>query len=135
MLAPWAQQQILNWLFNTETVGTRPTSWYVALHTGNPGSGGSNELDTGTDANYVRKAVTFDEAVLDGSAYEVESLGDVTFEPAAGGSSYTVTHITIKDALTTGNTLAIHQLTVPIPVVAATVISIPLGVLIVEGAV
>lgn len=134
MLAPWAQQQILTYLFTGDAMGTRPTSWFVAIHTGDPGTGDDNELTTGADSEYERKAVTF--AVgLDGTEYEAATLGDVTFDPAGAGTSYTATHFTIKDALTGGNTLAKAAFPVPIPVVAGGVVSFPLGELLIEGGV
>lgn len=132
MLAPWAQEQVLTWLLTTGTMGTRPTAWYVALHTGDPGSGGDNELTTTADANYVRKAVNFTVA-LNGSQYEADNDADVAFDPAASGASYTVTHATVKDAATAGNTVLIIPLPTSIPVVDGGLVSIPISELLVEG--
>lgn len=132
MLAPWAQQQVLTWLLTTGTPDTRPTDWYVALHTGDPGTGGDNELTTGADANYVRKAVDFTVA-LNGNQYEADNDAGVAFDPAGAGASYTVTHVTVKDALTTGNTILIVPLPVSIPVVEGGLVSIPISELLVEG--
>lgn len=132
MLAPWAQEQLLTWLLTDGTLGTRPTAWYVALHTGDPGDGGDNELTDGADANYERKAVDFTVA-LEGSQYEADNDADVAFDPAGSGASYTVTHVTVKDAATAGNTLLIIPLPVSIPIVEAGLVSIPISELLVEG--
>ena len=58
-LSDYAENLVLTWLL-TATAATRPSAWYVALHTGDPGeTGASNEVVVGTDADYVRKAITF----------------------------------------------------------------------------
>lgn len=132
MLAPWAQEQVLKYLFTADTLATRPTDWHAALHTGNPGTGADNEVTSGADANYARAPVDFT-AALDGTSWDASSIGDVIFPQAGAGANYTVTHLSVKTASTAGETLVIIPLPVPIPVVADGVISIPLGQLIIEG--
>ena len=62
----FASEQLLKWLFTGDTLGTRPTSWYVSLHTGDPTADGSaNEV---TDANYARQSATFTAAAFKGSS-------------------------------------------------------------------
>lgn len=132
MLAPWAQQQIMQYLFTGETLGTRPTQWYVALHTGHPGLGDDNEVTSGGDPDYARQAVAFDVSLV-GSRYETAGTQDVSFGPAGAGASYTATYVTVKDAATEGNTLVIAALPVPIPVTEGGLVTIPIGELVVEG--
>lgn len=97
----FAESLALNFLLNTETA-TRPTSWYIALHTGDPGeSGTSSEV---SDANaYARTAVTFDAASQPSSGFTFcDNSATVTFPTANGGNWGTITHISIKTSATYG---------------------------------
>lgn len=92
----------LNFLFNTETV-TRPTAWYVALHTEDPTEAGNvGEVVTGTDADYVRKSITFGAE----SGGQVLSTNQVSWTVNSASAGYTVTHISICDAASAGNVIA-----------------------------
>ena len=112
----------LNWLLD-DTAATRPTAWYLSLHTGDPGLTGANELVTGTDADYVRKAITFAAAA---SLAKATDAG-VTWTANAGATPYIVTHIGIWDALTAGNFLAYGALAVPEPVAAGGALNLAAG--------
>lgn len=89
---------------------SRPTSWEVSLHTGDPGIYGlDNEV---SDAAYVRQPVSFD--VLDtplGVPY-AENSNELVFPTA--GSSYTVTHVAVWDDA--GNMLVSQMLYVSKPI-------------------
>lgn len=77
---------------------TSPTTVYVALYTTDP-----TDADSGTEVSggaYARQSVTF-AAPSNGSS---ASNADVTF-PQATASWGTVTHIGLRDAVTTGNLL------------------------------
>lgn len=77
---------------------TSPTTVYVALHTASPTeTGGVGEL---SGNGYAREAVTFG-ADTDGVS---TNSGAVTFT-ASGGNWGSVTHFTVWDSLTTGNSL------------------------------
>jgi hypothetical protein len=92
---------LINWIFNTSAV-TRPTAWYVGLHTGDPGeTGASNEVLVAADADYVRQAVTMGAASGGASA----STTQVVFTPAVAAGTYTVTHASIWTASTAGTCL------------------------------
>lgn len=92
---------LLNWMF-TAGSPTRPTAWYVALHTGDPGeTGASNEVVVGSDADYVRQAVTMGAATTGTSA----STTQVTHTPAVAAGTYSVTHASIWTASTAGTCL------------------------------
>jgi hypothetical protein len=77
---------------------TAPTTVYVALYTTDP-----TDADTGTECSgtsYARQSVTF------GAPSNGVSTNSAAVEfPQAGGSWGTITHIGIRDALTTGNLL------------------------------
>jgi hypothetical protein len=80
------------------TAFTAPTTVYVALYTTDP-----TDADTGTECSgtsYARQAVTF------GAPSNGASTNSAAVEfPQAGSSWGTITHIGIRDALTTGNLL------------------------------
>jgi hypothetical protein len=77
---------------------TAPTTVYVALYTTDP-----TDADTGTECSgtsYARQAVTF------GAPSNGVTTNSAAVEfPQAGSSWGTITHIGIRDALTTGNLL------------------------------
>lgn len=80
------------------TAFTAPTTVYVALYTTDP-----TDADTGTECSgtsYARQSVTF------GAPSNGVSTNSAAVEfPQAGSSWGTITHIGIRDALTTGNLL------------------------------
>lgn len=86
--------------FTTAAMGTRPTAWYVALHTADPTAAGTaNEV---TGSGYARVVAT---ATLTRTGSQVQNTaGSVSF-PTVITTGYTVTHASIWDALTTGNCL------------------------------
>ena len=77
---------------------TAPTTVYLALYTTDP-----TDADTGTECsgtNYARQAITF------GAPSNGATTNSAAIEfPQAGDSWGTITHIGIRDALTTGNLL------------------------------
>jgi hypothetical protein len=80
------------------TAYTAPTTVYLALYTTDP-----TDADTGTECSgtsYARQAITF------GAPSNGVSTNSAAIEfPQAGGAWGTITHIGIRDALTTGNLL------------------------------
>ena len=77
---------------------TSPTTCYVALYTADP-----TDADSGTEVSggsYARTSVTFG-APSNGVA---TNSADVTF-PTSTGSWGTVTHVGVRDAVTSGNLL------------------------------
>jgi len=123
----FSSEQLLKWLFTASALGTRPTSWYVGLHTGDPAADGStNEV---ADANYVRQSATF--TATQNTLWQVTNDADVVF-PAAD-ASYNVTHVTVWDAATGGNALAVLALPLGRSMSAGGVFSIPAGELVITG--
>lgn len=80
------------------TAFTSPTTVYLALYTSDP-----TDADTGTECSgsgYARQAITF------GAPSNGVSTNSAAIEYAQAGDSWgTITHVGIRDALTTGNLL------------------------------
>jgi hypothetical protein len=80
------------------TTYTSPTTVYLALYTSDPTDADSGTECTGTA--YARQSITF------GAPSNGVTTNSAAIEfPQAGGSWGTITHIGIRDALTTGNLL------------------------------
>lgn len=109
---------VLTWLLTTGSA-TRPTTWYVALFTDDPGeSGAGTEISGGS---YARTAVTF--TVTGDTA---SNSGAVEF-PAASTSWGTITHIGVMDAATSGNMIVYAALTASKTIASGDVFRIPAG--------
>jgi hypothetical protein len=83
--------QILNKLLRNVDF-TPPTSFFVALHTGDPGETGASEA---TGGSYIRQAVSFNAA----SSKSCANSAQIEF---AGMPAGTFTHFSIWDAQTNG---------------------------------
>lgn len=102
-LSDWGEAEVAKYLFTAEANDVRPTAWYAALHTADPTDvGGANEVVAGW---YTRKSIAFTRT---GSSLTNTAL--VSWN-AVTGSAVTITHVTIKDALSGGNTIAILPIT------------------------
>ena len=87
----YGENLLINWAFNVDSV-TRPTAWFVAIHTADPTeTGATAEMVVGTDADYVRQAVTMGTSSSGSSA----STTQVVFTPAAAAGTYSVTHASV----------------------------------------
>lgn len=129
MTAPiYGSKQYVQTFFTGEVVEARPTGWLIALHTDNPAAGDSNEVVGGT---YMRQNVTF-VAEEKANFWEAASDIDVVFPAADVGQAYTVTHYTVRDALS-GECLAIGVLPVSIPIMEGSVLSFPAQYIKVRG--
>ncbi len=106
----------LKWLLTTDAV-TRPTTWYVALFTADPGETGAGTEVTG--GSYARTAVTF--SVTGDTA---SNTAGVEF-PAATASWGTITHIGVMDASTSGNMIVHAALTTAKTIADGDVFRIP----------
>lgn len=124
-LTNYAEDLLLKWAFTTSSA-TRPTEWHVALHTSDPTETGAvAEVVVGTDANYTRKSITFNAPVA--SSGQALSAGSVTWTVHSGSAGYTVTHISIWDASTSGNCLIKGALPVPRALAASQVLTFSTG--------
>jgi hypothetical protein len=90
---------VLKYTLTTDAV-TRPTAWYIGLHTADVTDAGTGTEVTGN--GYSRTAVTF--TVTGDTA---TNSATVTFPTASGGSWGTVSHIGIWSA-SSGGTLYYH---------------------------
>lgn len=126
-LSNYSENLVLKWLL-TDTAVTRPTAWYVSLHTDDPGETGANEVTVGTDADYVRKSATFTDATTGSCSNE----GALTWTVASGSAGYTIRHVAIWDASTSGNCLAAGALYSEHAVSASSVVSFAIGDLVVS---
>lgn len=77
---------------------TRPSAWYVGLHTADPGETGATGEVTG--GAYARTAATFGTATTGSTS----NTGAINF-PTATASWGTVTYVSIWDAASGGNCL------------------------------
>lgn len=95
---PTGDQRSLDWLFTT-TSPVRPTTWFMALHTGaNGGSGANNEI---VGNGYARQSVAFTRA-----SNVVSNSAAITFGPDTTAAWGVVTDISIWDSVTGGTCLA-----------------------------
>lgn len=97
-LTDHAENLLLDWLM-TGDAATRPTSWYVALHTSAP-SDASPSTGELSGNGYARQSATF--TVTDDTA---SNSADITFGPNTTSDWGTVTHASVWDAVSGGNCL------------------------------
>lgn len=98
-LSDFGENLVQNFRLNA-VAATRPTTWFVGLHTGDPGeTGATNEVST-AGTGYARQAVTFGAS----AGGIVANTGLVLFGPAVTAWG-TITHVSIWDAVTVGNCL------------------------------
>lgn len=113
----------LTWQFTTASA-TRPTAWFVALHTADPGEVGTvAEVTVGLDADYVRQAVTFATPTTDVAL----SNAAVAFTVDVASAGYTVTHFSIWSASTAGTCYGTGALPVPVVLAASATITFASG--------
>jgi len=122
----YGENLLINWAFNVDSV-TRPTAWFVAIHTADPTeTGATAEMVVGTDADYVRQAVTMGTSSSGSSA----STTQVVFTPAAAAGTYAVTHVSIWDAATVGNCIMYGALATPRSISNASPLTFEIGEII-----
>lgn len=95
----FAETLVLTWIF-TNGAATRPTAWYVALHTADPTEVGNVGELSGN--GYARQAVTFT-APASGAT---DNTALLTFGPNTTTNWGSVSHLSVWDAVTAGNCLA-----------------------------
>lgn len=89
---------------------TVPTEVYVALHTGDPGeAGGANEVQTADWPAYVRQDSTQGDTLANSWSAPADGLSknqkQLIWPVHDGAAAITITHFSLKDAATGGNTL------------------------------
>jgi hypothetical protein len=99
-LSDYLEAAGLNWAFTTQSV-TRPTAWFVSLHTAAPGESGTGEIGTGS--GYARQAATFASAVA--GVGTTDNTNSMVFGPASVSNWGVVSGVAVWDATTAGNCL------------------------------
>lgn len=112
------ETNVLTWTFTASAV-TRPTAWYIALYTTNPGEAqGGTEVSGGS---YVRQSATF---TVSGDTASNSSA--IEF-PAATASWGSITHVAVIDASTGGTQIAYAALTTAKTIDTGDILRIPAG--------
>lgn len=125
--------EIIKLLFTTDALATRPTEWFVAAHTGNPGiDAADNEVTVGLDANYERMPVVFDTDVVSDVTRALNDA-DIAFPASAAAGPYTVQFVSIHTAITGGTALAVLSLVPARVVQPGGILRFPIEELIIEG--
>lgn len=112
----YLEGKIINLVLRGQTF-TPPSAIYIALHDGDPGETGANEVTTGNWPSYVRKDSRDGDTLAnawsdegDGSSKNQKQLIFPVFD---GGSAITVTHFSLWDAASGGNNLINKALETP----------------------
>jgi hypothetical protein len=122
-LTTYSRTLLLNYLLTTTAV-TRPTAWYMALHTEDPTLAGTvGEVTSSDDTDYVRKAIDM------GDESSGQSLSEASVSWTAGtvATPFTVTHASIFDALTSGHCLLRGALLTPREITTGYVLTFDIG--------
>jgi hypothetical protein len=114
------ENKVLTWTFTADAV-TRPTAWYLALFTTDPGETGSGTEVSTSGTAYARQSVAF--TVTDNTA---SNSAAVEF-PTATASYGTVTHVAVFDASTAGNMIAYAALSSSKTIDTGDVLRVPAG--------
>lgn len=109
------ENSVLNKVFRNTDFSV--TSWYVSLHTADPGDTGANEV---TGGSYARQSVSF--AVASGGATENSTAVSFTNMPAV-----TVTHVGIWNAATGGTFIIGGPLSSPLNVPSGGTVNFAIG--------
>jgi len=126
VLSDYLEDDALSYYFTTDSVGTRPTAWYMSLHDGDPGDTGADELTTGEDSGYARvSGVTFSKLANN----SVTNDANITYNATDGTNI--ITHIGIWDAASSGNLLVAGALDGPRTITSTAPLTIAAGDLII----
>lgn len=114
----YLEHAVLDFIFknNSESFTTPGNSIYVGLATAasDPEAGTVTEVNTSTqDANYTRQQVTAANWTLTSvgtDAQTVTNAANIEYSASSGIATYTVTHVFIADASTSGNILFVGAL-------------------------
>jgi hypothetical protein len=114
----YLEHAVLDFIFknNSESFTTPGNSIYVGLATAasDPEAGTVTEVNTTTqDANYTRQQVTAANWTLSSVATDAQTVtnaANIEYSASSGIATYTVTHVFIADASTSGNILFVGAL-------------------------
>jgi hypothetical protein len=117
----YAETLVMTWLF-TASAATRPTTWFTALHTADPTEVGNVGELSGN--GYARQSTAFTIA-----ANEASNTATLTFGPNTGSNWGTVSHVSVWDAVSTGNCLAYGALSSSVVIAVGDSLTIAAGAL------
>jgi hypothetical protein len=126
-LTDYAENLILDWLL-TAGAATRPSAWYVALHTAAPSDSNPSNGELSGDG-YARQSVTFSAA----SSGATANTADLDFGPASGNWGE-ITHFSVWSASSGGNALLHGALSAPVTINTNDSFKVPAGDLDVTAA-
>jgi|TARA_B110000238_G_scaffold170805_1_gene188378 hypothetical protein len=122
-LTDYMEAQIVEHFLRNNALAS-PTTVYLALFESDPGEDASGTETAYT--NYVRVPSTW--AAINASG-ETKNAGSVSF-PANGGSTVTITHAAVFDAVTSGNMLIKGALTLVKSIEISDVLAFPANALV-----
>lgn len=99
ILSDFSEDLALVFLFTTDSIATRPATWFLSLHDGDPADTGANELTSGEDSGYtgaIRPAIAFSKLANN----SVDNDANVSYTPTDGTNI--ITHIGIWSSATVG---------------------------------
>ena len=100
---------LMTWAFSAGAA-TRPTTWFLALHTADPTEAGTTG-EVGSSVGYARQPVAF---TVSGNAATNSAL--LTFGPDTTTAWGTVTHVSVWTAVTGGVCLMKGALAAPVAI-------------------
>lgn len=112
----YLENKLLNHIFKNTAFTTPGNSIYVGLATAvsDAEAGTLTEVNSTTeDTNYARQQVNAAGWTVPASSTDTQTAknnANIEFSASSGGASYTVTHVFIADALTSGNILFVGAL-------------------------
>ena len=136
----YLENKLLSLIFknNAGSFSTPGDSIYVGLATAvsNAEAGTLTEVNTSTqDANYVRRQVTAANWTLASSSTDqqtVTNAANIEYPASSGVATYTVTHVFLADAATSGNILFVGALDASKAIASGDIFRINAGNLTIE---
>lgn len=119
----FAREELVKYIFTTESLATRPTTWFVAL-----ALPGGDEVSGTEDPEYARQAVTFEDYSVTGRR---RNVAEVNFDPAGTNADYTVRFWEIWTAASGGSRILTKRLVFDRPLLEGQAIQFGAGDLIV----
>lgn len=124
-LSAYSRENLMKVLYYNTAMPTKPTAWYISLHTAEPDvTTGSNEHTATFD--YARKEFTPD-TITASPEFMASNDAVEEFAAANGGDWTQVTYFGIWDAVTGGNFLGHGVLTTPRTVLDGGIFRVPIG--------
>ena len=124
------ENDILNFIFNATAMPAYGSTLQVALHTADPGEGGTLATNEADYTSYARVSVSRDNTGWTVSGNQSINTAEVTFPECTGGSN-TITHCSIG-VTATGQILYSGALTAPIDISNLITPRFPVGTLVLQ---